>query len=70
MIIRGITFRGARTTSQVFYYDNAEVVYEDCYWDGNAALRNAGAVVDINSVRYVTLCACFYIKHLFRMALK
>lgn len=50
-MIRGITFRGAGTTSQVFYYDNAEVVYEDCNWDANSALRNVGAVVDINSVR-------------------
>jgi len=58
VLVRSITFRGARTTSQVLYYDSAEVVYEDCIWEENAALARNGAVVDINSISTVSFYRC------------
>eukprot|EP00815_Leptocylindrus_aporus_P001718 CAMPEP_0116058312 /NCGR_PEP_ID=MMETSP0322-20121206/5124_1 /TAXON_ID=163516 /ORGANISM="Leptocylindrus danicus var. apora, Strain B651" /LENGTH=302 /DNA_ID=CAMNT_0003542475 /DNA_START=123 /DNA_END=1031 /DNA_ORIENTATION=- len=58
IVIRGITFRGARTTSQVFYYDDAEVTFEDCSWEANGSIGRTGAVVDINSVSTVYFNRC------------
>ena len=41
VLIRGITFRGATTSSLTFHHHGAEVSLEDCYW-----LYNSGGVVN------------------------
>ncbi|KAL7465086.1 hypothetical protein ACHAXS_005412 [Conticribra weissflogii] len=38
--IRGITFRGATTSSLTFHHHGADVSFEDCYW-----LLNSGGIV-------------------------
>lgn len=51
VLVRGITFRGAQTSSLTFYQDGADAAFEDCYWYGNAATGKSGAVADVNSTR-------------------
>ncbi|KAL9183127.1 hypothetical protein ACHAXT_004914 [Thalassiosira profunda] len=43
VLIRGITFRGATTSSLTFHHHGADVSLEDCYW-----LWNSGGVVNNN----------------------
>ena len=52
VVIKGITFINARSSSLTFYHDGADVSFEDCHWENNAGLGNAGAVADLNSTRY------------------
>ena len=40
VLIRGITFRGATTSSLTFHHHGADVRFEDCYW-----LYNSGGIV-------------------------
>jgi hypothetical protein len=40
VLIRGITFRGATTSSLTFHHHGADVRFEDCYW-----LYNSGGTV-------------------------
>ena len=44
VIIRGITFKGATTSSLTFYHHGANVRLEDCYW-----LYNSGAIIKNSS---------------------
>ena len=53
VLVRGITFRGAQTSSLTFYHDGCDAAFEDCYWYGNAGTGKSGAVADVNSTRYV-----------------
>lgn len=43
VLIKGITFRGATTSSLTFHYHGADVNLQDCYW-----LYNSGGVVNNN----------------------
>ena len=52
VLIRGITFRGAQTSSLTFYHDGSDAAFEDCYWYENAGNGKSGAVADVNSTRY------------------
>ncbi len=50
VLIRGIYFKNAVTSSLVFYYDGAEVYFEDCRWLDNEAVHSkVGSVADVNS---------------------
>ena len=50
VLIRGIYFKNAATSSLVFYYDGAEVYFEQCRWLDNEAVHNkVGSVADVNS---------------------
>ena len=51
ILVRGITFKGAQTSSLTFYHDGSEAAFEDCYWFGNAGNGKSGAVADVNSTR-------------------
>lgn len=59
VLIRGIYFRKAVTSSLVFYYDGAEVSFEDCRWIDNEAVHNkVGSVADVNSSSVVQFRRC------------
>jgi len=58
VVVRGITFRGASTSSLTFHYDGAEALFEDCYWTGNVGNGKVGAVADINSTSSVAFYRC------------
>lgn len=51
ILVRGITFKGAQTSSLTFYHDGSEAAFEDCYWFGNSGNGKSGAVADVNSTR-------------------
>lgn len=53
VLVRGITFRNAQTSSLTFYHDGCDAAFEDCYWYGNAGHGKSGAVADVNSTRCV-----------------
>ena len=45
VVVRGITFTHASTSSLVFYYDGADASFENCTWiDNNAEIPSWGAV--------------------------
>mmetsp|Transcript_8026 Transcript_8026/g.12012 ORF Transcript_8026/g.12012 Transcript_8026/m.12012 type:complete len:743 (-) Transcript_8026:639-2867(-) len=58
ILVKGITFKGAQTSSVTFHHHGAEVTFEDCYWIGNAGSGTAGAVADLNSTSSVTFSRC------------
>jgi hypothetical protein len=51
VLVRGVTFKGAQTSSLTFYHDGSEASFEDCYWFGNSGNGKSGAVADVNSTR-------------------
>ena len=57
--IRGVTFRGATSTSLLFHYDGAEVSLQDCYFHDNVGTsRQLGTVADVNSTSVVNFYRC------------
>ena len=57
--IRGVTFRGATSTSLLFHYDGAEVSLEDCFFENNMGTsRHFGTVADVNSTSVVNFYRC------------
>ena len=59
VVIRGITFTKASTSSLLFFHNGAEVAFEDCFWHGNTAINSRfGAVADINSTSNVNFYRC------------
>jgi hypothetical protein len=59
VLLRGITFRGATTSSIVFFNHGAFVSFEDCAWFDNAAITGRfGAVADVNSTSVVNFYRC------------
>jgi hypothetical protein len=59
VLLRGITFRGATTSSLVFFNHGAFVSFEDCAWFNNAAITGRfGAVADVNSTSVVNFYRC------------
>ena len=59
VLIRGVTFTKASTSSLLFFHNGAEVAFEDCFWHGNAAINSRfGAVADINSTSNVNFYRC------------
>jgi hypothetical protein len=51
VVVRGITFKGAQTSSLVFHYDGAEATFEDCLWINSSSKSKFGPVADVNSTR-------------------
>jgi hypothetical protein len=59
VLVRGITFRGATTSSLVFFNHGAFVSFEDCAWYDNAAITGRyGAVADVNSTSVIHFYRC------------
>jgi hypothetical protein len=59
VLFRGITFRGAKTTSLLFFHDGAEVSLEDCFFADNFATdKQIGTVADVNSTSVVNFYRC------------
>ena len=60
IIVRGVTFTHATTSSVVFYYDGADANFENCTWiDNNAESPSWGAVADVKATRaYVNFYRC------------
>lgn len=58
VLVRGMTFCAAETTSLVFHHHGADVSFEDCVWTGNAGSDKQGAVADVNSTSHVTFYRC------------
>ena len=52
VLIRGLSFKGATTSSTRFPHDGAEVVFQDCHWKNNHhVLYQQGGVAEVNSTR-------------------
>lgn len=59
VVVRGVTFRGATTSSLLFFKHGAFVSFEDCAWYENAAVTGRfGAVADVNSTSVVHFHRC------------
>jgi hypothetical protein len=59
ILVRGVTFKRASTSSLVFFHDGAEATFESCLWTGNhAANAKFGAVADVNSTSIVNFYLC------------
>eukprot|EP00527_Entomoneis_sp_CCMP2396_P007259 CAMPEP_0198146724 /NCGR_PEP_ID=MMETSP1443-20131203/31125_1 /TAXON_ID=186043 /ORGANISM="Entomoneis sp., Strain CCMP2396" /LENGTH=468 /DNA_ID=CAMNT_0043810785 /DNA_START=24 /DNA_END=1430 /DNA_ORIENTATION=- len=59
ILFRGITLRGASSTSLLFHYDGADVSLEDCYFvDNKGPTKNMGTVADVNSSSVVNFYRC------------
>jgi hypothetical protein len=59
VLVRGITFTSARTSSLTFFHDGAEASFEECFWIGNAGINGKyGAVADVNSTSTVNFYRC------------
>ena len=59
VLVRGITFMHATSSSLVFYYDGAEASFENCHFvDNRARLNSLGALADVNSTATVNFYRC------------
>jgi hypothetical protein len=59
VLVKGITFRGAHSSSLSFFHDGADASFEDCFWIGNTGSSDQlGAVADINSTSIVNFYRC------------
>jgi hypothetical protein len=59
VLVRGITFRKASSSSLTFFHDGADASFEDCSWIDNRGVTNKfGSVADINSTSIVNFYRC------------
>lgn len=59
VLVRGITFSHATSSSLTFYYDGAEASFEDCHFVNNRArMASWGALADVNSTAVVNFYHC------------
>lgn len=58
VLIRGLSFMGASTSSLLFHEDGADVTLEDCTWSNNSGLLDHGAVADLNSTSTISFFRC------------
>jgi hypothetical protein len=59
ILVRGLTFKRASSSSLVFFHDGAEATFESCLWTGNyAANAKFGAVADVNSTSVLNFYLC------------
>lgn len=59
VLVRGVTFRSASTSSLTFFNDGAEATFQDCTWINNLASNPQwGSVADINSTSMVNFHRC------------
>jgi len=59
ILIRGITFRRASTSSLTFFHDGADVSFEDCSWINDSGISNYyGSIANVNSTSIVNFYRC------------
>eukprot|EP00563_Minutocellus_polymorphus_P020814 CAMPEP_0197721482 /NCGR_PEP_ID=MMETSP1434-20131217/4510_1 /TAXON_ID=265543 /ORGANISM="Minutocellus polymorphus, Strain CCMP3303" /LENGTH=334 /DNA_ID=CAMNT_0043306493 /DNA_START=101 /DNA_END=1105 /DNA_ORIENTATION=- len=60
VLIKGVTFKGATTSSLVFPHHGADVSFEDSFFDNNLgnSANNTGAIADLNSTSSVSFYRC------------
>ena len=59
IFLRGLSFKGATTTSLLFHHDGASVSVEDCYFfDNQGITKQLGSVADVNSTSVVNFYRC------------
>jgi hypothetical protein len=59
VLIRGITFKGAHTSSLTLFQDGAEASFEDCVWVSNSGVNASfGGVADVNSTSTLSFYRC------------
>jgi hypothetical protein len=60
VLVRGLVFQSAKTSSLAFHYDGAQASFEDCIWIDNSGAHGSmyGAVADINSTSNVNFFRC------------
>mmetsp|Transcript_7337 Transcript_7337/g.17729 ORF Transcript_7337/g.17729 Transcript_7337/m.17729 type:complete len:432 (+) Transcript_7337:79-1374(+) len=59
ILIRGITFRRASTSSLTFFHDGADVSFEDCSWVNDSGISNYyGSIANVNSTSIVNFYRC------------
>ena len=59
VLVRGVTFEHASTSSLTFFQDGADVTFEDCLWsDNTGSTTKLGSVADVNSTSIVNFYRC------------
>lgn len=59
VLIRGVTFKGAHSSSVTLFQDGAEASFEDCVWESNSGVNASfGGVADVNSTSTVSFYRC------------
>lgn len=59
VLVRGVTFRGAQSSSLTLFQDGAEASFEECFWLSNSGVNGKfGGVLDINSTSTVNFYRC------------
>ena len=59
ILIRGITFRRASTSSLTFFHDGADVSFEDCSWINESGISNYyGSIANVNSTSIINFYRC------------
>lgn len=59
VLIRGVTFKNAYSSSLTLFHDGAEASFEDCFWVGNSGLNGKfGGVADVNSTSILNFYRC------------
>jgi hypothetical protein len=60
VLVRGLIFQSAKTSSLTFHYDGAQASFEDCIWINNSGAHGTkhGAVAEINSTSSVNFYRC------------
>ena len=59
ILIRGIIFRRASTSSLTFFHDGADVSFEDCSWINDSGISNYyGSIANVNSTSIVNFYRC------------
>ncbi|CAJ1932491.1 unnamed protein product [Cylindrotheca closterium] len=59
VLVRGITFTGATSSSLTFFHHGSDAIFEDCTWIGNTGRsQKFGAVADLNSTSAVNFYRC------------
>ena len=59
ILVRGLTFRRASTSSLTFFHDGADVSFEDCSWINDSGISNYyGSIANVNSTSIVNFYGC------------
>ena len=59
VLVRGVTFMGAYSSSVTLFQDGADASFEDCIWESNTGVNASfGGVADVNSTSTVSFYRC------------
>ena len=60
ILVRGLAFQSATSSSLAFHYNGAQASFEDCVWVNNAGIPGGkyGAVADVNSTSNLNFYRC------------